>query len=87
MSSSIPGRPEDYPYATVVEKLESLRGKTWEHGLGDGHASERVVADLVERLHTPDGFRMHLPERYHLDISRSFREDGLDAATASGVRS
>ena len=74
-----PGRPEDYPYATVVEKLEALRGKTWEHGLGDGHASERVVADLVERLHTPDGFRMHLPERYHLDISRSFREDGLDA--------
>jgi len=40
-------------------------------------ASERLVADLVERMRTPDGFRLHKPEDYHLDIARSYREDGL----------
>jgi UDP-N-acetylglucosamine 2-epimerase (non-hydrolysing) len=72
-----PGAPQDFPYADVLGKLEALHGTTWEHGLGDGHASERIVADLLDRLSRPDGFRMHLPERYHLDISRSFQGDGL----------
>ncbi len=72
-----PGTPDDYPLDTVLHKLESLYGKTWEHKLGDGQASGRIVGDLVERLHSPDGFRMHLPERYHLDISRSWIGDGL----------
>ena len=72
-----PGRPDGYPFATVIEKLEGLRGKSWAHGLGDGRASERIVDDLVERLMSADAFRNHLPARYHLDISRSFREDGL----------
>ena len=60
-----PGTPENYPLDTVLHKL------------GDGKASGRVVADLLDRLNRPDGFRMHLPERYHLDTSRSFMEDGL----------
>ena len=72
-----PTRPEDYPFDTIYRKLEGLYGKTWEHNLGDGKASERVVADLVERMNN-DGFRMHKPEDYHLDISRSYREDGLE---------
>lgn len=72
-----PSMPDKYPFDKVLHKLESLHGKTWEHKLGDGHASERIVADLVERTLTPDGFRNHLPERYSLDISRSYREDGL----------
>jgi UDP-N-acetylglucosamine 2-epimerase (non-hydrolysing) len=72
-----PSAPERYPFDKVLHKLESLHGKTWVHGLGDGHASERIVADLVTRTLTPQGFRNHLPERYHLDIARSYREDGL----------
>ncbi len=31
-------------------KLESLHGKTFDHGLGDGRASERLVEDLVRRV-------------------------------------
>jgi UDP-N-acetylglucosamine 2-epimerase (non-hydrolysing) len=72
-----PSAPERYPYDTVLHKLESLHGKTWDHKLGDGHASERIIADLVTRANTPNGFRNHLPERYHLDIRRSYRDDGL----------
>jgi UDP-N-acetylglucosamine 2-epimerase len=72
-----PSAPDRYPFDVVLHKLESLVGKTWEHGLGDGHASDRIVDDLVRRTLTPDGFRNHLPERYHVDIKRSYREDGL----------
>jgi UDP-N-acetylglucosamine 2-epimerase len=71
-----PGAPEAFPLPDIIAKLESLAGTTWEHGLGDGRASERIVADLLDRL-SSDGFRMHLPKRYHVDISRSFRGDGL----------
>lgn len=72
-----PGTPENYPVETVIGKLESLYGKTWEHDLGDGKSSQRVVDDLLDRLNRTDGFRQHLPERYHLDIRRSYMEDGL----------
>jgi UDP-N-acetylglucosamine 2-epimerase (non-hydrolysing) len=65
-----------YPFDIVYRKLESLYGKRWEHKLGDGKASERLVNDLVTRMRT-DGFRLHKPEDYHLDIARSYREDGL----------
>jgi len=71
-----PGRPDDYPAAKVFAKLEGLVGKTWKHGLGDGKASERIVADLSERMRS-GGFRRHQPESYHLDIRRSYIEDGL----------
>lgn len=70
-----PSAPDRYPYDTVLHKLEALHGKTWEHGLGDGQASARVIDDLVARLQRPDGFRNHLPGRYHLDTRRSYRED------------
>jgi UDP-N-acetylglucosamine 2-epimerase (non-hydrolysing) len=71
-----PTAPEKYPFDVVYRKLESLYGKRWEHKLGDGKASERLVNDLVTRMRT-DGFRLHKPEDYHLDIARSYREDGL----------
>lgn len=71
-----PARPEDYPFDVIYNKLESLYGKKWEHNLGDGKASERVVNDLLERLRS-DGFLGHKPENYKVDISRSFMEDGL----------
>ena len=71
-----PARPEDYPAGGVFGKLEALYGKTFEHGLGDGHASERLVDDLVERV-TTDTIRGHRAEDSHIDVSRSYREDGL----------
>jgi UDP-N-acetylglucosamine 2-epimerase (non-hydrolysing) len=71
-----PARPGDYPADQVFGKLERLHGQTWEHGLGDGHASERLVEDLLERVQS-DNLRGHLPENSHIDVSRSYREDGL----------
>ena len=70
-----PARPDKYPYDNVLHKLENLWGTTWEHGLGDGHASERIVNDLVERYFNNnfDG-----PEKYAINTARSFQEDMLD---------
>jgi LmbE family N-acetylglucosaminyl deacetylase len=44
--------------------------------LWDGRAAERIVADLTQRMREGT-FRLHRPEDYHLDIRRSYREDGL----------
>lgn len=71
-----PTQPDRYPHDVLYKKLDNLYGKTWEHNLGDGRASERIVDDLLNRLRN-DGFRMHKPEDYHLEIARSYREDGL----------
>jgi len=73
-----PSRPERYPAEVVIAKLESLYGKTWEHGLGDGKASDRVSEDLLRRLREDD-FRGHEVEKHHLTefVQRSHREDGL----------
>ena len=71
-----PTQPDGYPHELIFQKFENLYGKHWEHDLGDGKASERVVKDLLFRLRN-DGFRMHKPEDYHLKIERSYREDGL----------
>jgi len=80
-----PAEADKYPADVVLGKLESLVGKTWEHGLGDGKASQRVVEDLLNRLHG-DGFRLHKPSDYHLDIRRSYREDGLELPTRVAAR-
>jgi len=72
-----PAAPEDYPAETVVAKLDSLHGREWDHGLGDGHASERLVDDLVRRVSAGE-LRGHDPGDSHIDVSRSYREDGLD---------
>jgi len=71
-----PTRPEDYPHDVVFRKLESLYGKTWPNPLGDGKASERITEDLLWRLRE-EKFSRHKPSDYHLDITRSFREDAL----------
>jgi UDP-N-acetylglucosamine 2-epimerase (non-hydrolysing) len=71
-----PALPDDYPAELVFGKLDSIYGKPFDHGLGDGHASERLVADLVERV-LNDTVRGHRAEDSHLDVSRSYREDGL----------
>jgi UDP-N-acetyl-L-fucosamine synthase len=72
-----PAMPEKYPYKELFEKLESLHGTTWNHNLGDGKASERIMNDLVDRLRN-DRLRRRKPEDYKYDISRSYIEDGID---------
>ncbi len=71
--------PEDYSPAQVFRKLEQLKKKTWEHKLGDGKSSERLVSDLMNRLRSGT-IRGHKPEDSHIDVSRSFIEDGLSDA-------
>jgi UDP-N-acetylglucosamine 2-epimerase len=71
-----PSRPTDYPAPEIFAKLDSLHGRTFDHGLGDGHAAERLVADLIDRV-LNGNLRGHLAENSHLDVSRSYREDGL----------
>ena len=71
-----PARPADYPVEVIFAKLEALHGRSFDHGLGDGRASERLVDDLVHRV-TSDTIRGHRAEDSHIDVSRSYREDGL----------
>ena len=71
-----PTQPKKYPANRIYAKLELLRGRKWKHGLGDGKASQRIYSDVVKRLLT-DTVAMHRPKDYHLDIRRSYREDGI----------
>jgi UDP-N-acetylglucosamine 2-epimerase len=71
-----PAVPEEYDADVLYAKLEWLRGQTWEHGLGDGQSSERLVDDLVAAVVSGD-IRGHRPEDSHIDVSRSYRDDGL----------
>ncbi len=79
-----PARPEDYSATEIYSKLEQLESKTWEHKLGDGQSSERLVSDLMERLRT-DTIRGHKPGDSHIDVSRSYREDRLPDPSAVNV--
>jgi UDP-N-acetylglucosamine 2-epimerase len=71
-----PAVPEEYPSNMVYEKLESLYGRSWNHNLGDGKASQRVVDDLFQRIRE-NKINGHAPDNYHLDIGRSYSGDGL----------
>ena len=71
-----PTEPESYAPDVVFRNLESLYGKEWPHTLGDGTSSQRIADDLLARL-KEGTFRRHAPSDYHIDISRSYREDGL----------
>jgi len=77
-----PAESARYPSEVVLAKFEALYGKTWPNPMGDGKASERIVADLLHRLDETDdgsgpGFRMHAPELSHFWVGRSYGEDGL----------
>jgi UDP-N-acetylglucosamine 2-epimerase len=71
-----PSEPEKYPHAEVLGKFETLFGRTWPNPLGDGKSSQRIAEDLLTRLEE-GRFSRHKPSDYHLDIRRSFRDDGL----------
>jgi UDP-N-acetylglucosamine 2-epimerase len=81
-----PAEPDAYPADEVFARANYLVRTTWEHNLGDGRASQRIVDDLVRRARDGD-FRGHRPEQYHLDISRSYRDDGLGAITSADASS
>lgn len=74
-----PGDPERFTPDDVMRRLDLIVGTKWEHGLGDGASSQRVVSDLVKRLEEGD-FVGHAPERYQQQacIARSWRDDGVE---------
>jgi UDP-N-acetylglucosamine 2-epimerase len=72
-----PAAPDAGGPGAVLARLESIVGTSWNHNLGDGHASARIAADLHRRL-VDDDFARHRPEHYHLPIARSYGGDGLD---------
>jgi UDP-N-acetylglucosamine 2-epimerase (non-hydrolysing) len=74
--SSVKFDPTEDSIENVFSKLETILGTRWTHNLGDGKASERLVADLVKRVST-NTFGTHKPEDYHLPIERSYRGDGI----------
>ena len=73
-----PALPDRYPTAKVFAKLKSAGETTWEHRLGDGRSSQRLVDDLMQRLRD-DRVAGHRPADSHTDVSRSYQEDGLPA--------
>lgn len=68
---------EEKDYKDLHSKFDVISKTSWEHRLGDGLASTRIVNDLVSRMKVPNGFRNHTPEKYHLPIERSFIGDGI----------
>ena len=64
-------------YENLHAKFEVISKTSWEHRLGDGLASSRIVNDLISRIKDPNGFRNHTPDKYHLPIERSFIGDGI----------
>jgi len=74
-----PSETELYPADVVWAKLESLQGKTWEHGLGDGRSSERIATDLHRRF-LEKNLARHKPEMYHIPVDRAYRDDGLSVS-------
>ncbi|MDO8463072.1 MAG: UDP-N-acetylglucosamine 2-epimerase [bacterium] len=85
-----PDRAADYDFDVLYAKFEALYGTTWQNPMGDGKASDRIVADLLRRLDETDdgsgpGFHMHAPELSHYWVGRSYGEDGLPEPTAEQV--
>jgi UDP-N-acetylglucosamine 2-epimerase (non-hydrolysing) len=79
VGSSVKFDPADadrYDLGAIFKKLDNLYGKTWDNPLGDGKASRRIASDLIARL-DKGTFRRHGEKNYHVNIARSYREDGL----------
>jgi UDP-N-acetylglucosamine 2-epimerase len=71
-----PRNAQTYPSEVIYKKLESLRGKKWDHNLGDGKTSKRIADDLAKRM-TTGNFRGHLAKNYHIPIDHPYREDDI----------
>lgn len=71
-----PGDASDADVAIAVRKMQLLHRTSWDHNLGDGRASERIVDDLIGRLQA--GWRGgHERADSHLPTGRSYQSDGL----------
>lgn len=55
----------------VITSSENRRSNSWEHGLGDGKASQRIAADLIARFES-NNWRGHNPDESRRPISRNY---------------
>jgi len=72
-----PDMIERYDPNIIFKKLNSIKGKKWNHILGDGKSSERIADDIAHRM-LNNKLNGHLMKNSHLPIQRSLIEDGID---------
>ncbi len=58
-------------FSNFVTAAMNRRGSNWNHGLGDGRASQRIVSDLIHRLENPLTFRGHHPDGTNRPYARN----------------
>jgi hypothetical protein len=75
-NSSVKFDPELDNPKEVIRKVKLITGTKWEHRLGDGKSSGRLVSDLEQRL-TKNLLSTHNSFDYHIPIDRSYQGDGL----------
>jgi UDP-N-acetylglucosamine 2-epimerase (non-hydrolysing) len=61
----------------TLESAESRLSLNWEHGLGDGQASERIVSDLLRRFEFND-WNGHEADSKHRPVDRNFGFGKMD---------
>ena len=65
------GNPDEFPISIILDSVRARNGKAWQHGLGDGLASTRIVDDLVSRLNA-GSWNGHIPDSRHRPIERNY---------------
>jgi UDP-N-acetylglucosamine 2-epimerase len=68
-------RYTDEKIAEKIFNFMKIDKFSWKHNLGDGLSSQRIFHDLMERVNTNHGFNNHLPNKYHVPISRAYMLD------------
>lgn len=59
----------------ILCKLDSITTKSWEHNLGDGTASTKIVDDIIKIALNKETFSSHSREALHLDTSRAYSKE------------
>lgn len=76
--SSIKFDPMIDEIKNTLEKLDIIKGTKWDHKLGDGLSSQRLVSDLVGRL-LSNKYNTHTRDNYSVPTERSYQEDGISS--------